>query len=68
MRESDGLVLFSLGCHYPSHFPWRLRDRWLESAAMTRTSIERCIWIFVVALIVTFFLTVAKVFAMLGWF
>jgi hypothetical protein len=35
---------------------------------MTRTSIERCIWIFVVALTVTFLWTVAKVFAMLGWF
>ena len=35
---------------------------------MTRTSIERCIWIFIVALIATFIGTVVKVFMMLGWF
>jgi hypothetical protein len=34
---------------------------------MTRTSIERCIWIFVVALIATFSWTLVKVLAMLGW-
>ena len=34
---------------------------------MTRTSIERCIWIFIVALVITFIWTVAKVFGMLGW-
>jgi hypothetical protein len=34
---------------------------------MTRTSIERCIWIFVVALICTFIWTVVKVLGMLGW-
>jgi hypothetical protein len=34
---------------------------------MTRTSIERCIWIFVAALIATFLWTVAQVFSMLGW-
>jgi hypothetical protein len=34
---------------------------------MTRTSIERCIWIFIVALVVTFIWTVSKVFAMVGW-
>jgi|GEM_PF-3394621 len=35
---------------------------------MTRPAIERCIWVFIVALIATFVWTVAKVFAMLGWF
>jgi hypothetical protein len=60
----------AVGCPrhvFPGHFPWRRRDRRLEGAAMTRTSIERCIWIFIVALSGTFLWTVSKVFAMLGW-
>jgi hypothetical protein len=35
---------------------------------MTRPSIERCIKIFVVALIATFVWTVSRVLTMLGWF
>lgn len=35
---------------------------------MTRPAIERCIKIFIVALIVTFVWTVSRVFTMLGWF
>jgi hypothetical protein len=35
---------------------------------MTRPAIERCIWVFIVALSATFIWTVAKVFTMLGWF
>ena len=35
---------------------------------MTRPAIERCIWIFIVALILTFFWTVVKVLEMIGWF
>jgi hypothetical protein len=34
---------------------------------MTRPAIERCIWVFIVALIITFIWTVVKVLAMLGW-
>jgi len=34
---------------------------------MTRPAIERCIWVFIVALIVTFVWTVTQVFSMLGW-
>ena len=34
---------------------------------MTRHAIERCIWVFIVALIVTFVWTVSKVLIMLGW-
>lgn len=34
---------------------------------MTRPAIERCIWVFIVALIVTFVWTVSKVLIMLGW-
>ncbi len=34
---------------------------------MTRTSIERSIWIFIVALVCTFIWTVCKVLALLGW-
>jgi hypothetical protein len=35
---------------------------------MTRPAIERCIWVFIVALILTFIWTVVKVLSMLGWF
>jgi hypothetical protein len=35
---------------------------------MTRSAIERCIWVFIIALILTFIWTVVKVLAMLGWF
>jgi hypothetical protein len=35
---------------------------------MTRSAIERCIWIFIVALAATFVWTLAKVLAMLGVF
>jgi hypothetical protein len=35
---------------------------------MTRPSIERCIKIFIVALIVTFGWTLTRVLTMLGWF
>ena len=35
---------------------------------MTRTSIERCIWIFIVALILTFGWTLTKVAGLLGLF
>lgn len=34
---------------------------------MTRTSIERSIYIFIVALIFTFIYTVCKVLALMGW-
>jgi hypothetical protein len=34
---------------------------------MTRPAIERCIWVFIVALIATFVWTVTQVFSMLGW-
>ena len=34
---------------------------------MTRPAIERCIWVFIVALIVTFGWTITRVLAMLGW-
>jgi hypothetical protein len=34
---------------------------------MTRTSIERSIYIFIVALICTFIYTVCKVLGMIGW-
>jgi hypothetical protein len=34
---------------------------------MTRLAIERCIWIFLVALVLTFVWTVIKVLGMLGW-
>ena len=34
---------------------------------MTRPAIERCIWVFIVALIVTFVWTVVQVFELLGW-
>lgn len=34
---------------------------------MTRTSIERSIYVFIVALICTFIYTVCKVLALIGW-
>jgi hypothetical protein len=34
---------------------------------MTRLAIERCIWIFLIALVLTFVWTVIKVLGMLGW-
>jgi len=49
------------------HFPWRRRFEWLKGAAMTRPAIERCIWVFIIALTATFAWTVAQVFKMLGW-
>ena len=39
----------------------------IERAAMTRPTIERCIKVFIVALVATFVWTVTKVFAMVGW-
>jgi hypothetical protein len=35
---------------------------------MTRPSIERCIWVFIVLLVATFVWTVTRVLDMLGWF
>jgi len=49
------------------HLPWRRRIGWVEGAAMTRPAIERCIWVFIVALIVTFGWTLTQVLGMLGW-
>jgi hypothetical protein len=43
---------------------WGIR----KPPAMTRPAIERCIYVFIVALILTFIWTVTKVLAMLGWF
>lgn len=34
---------------------------------MTRLAIERCIWVFIIALIATFGWTIIKVLGMLGW-
>jgi len=51
----------------PRHLPWRGRVRALERAAMTRPAIERCIWVFIVALVLTFGWTITRVLAMLGW-
>jgi len=34
---------------------------------MTRLAIERCIWVFIVALVLTFAWTVTQVLGMLGW-
>ncbi len=39
----------------------------IENAAMTRPAIERCIWIFIVALSATFVWTVTEVLKMVGW-
>ncbi len=52
----------------PRHFPWRIARPALQTAAMTRASIERSIKIFLVALILTFLWTVWKVGLMVGWF
>jgi hypothetical protein len=46
----------------------RIRIKGVENAAMTRPAIERCIWIFIVALSATFLWTVTKVLAQIGWF
>ena len=54
--------------HCTIHFAWRTGWCPLHRPPMTRPAIERCIWIFIVALIATFLWTVAKVLAMLGWF
>jgi hypothetical protein len=51
----------------PRHLPWREPVRALKRAAMTRPAIERCIWVFIVALVVTFGWTFTRVLAMLGW-
>jgi hypothetical protein len=50
------------------HLPWLVRRGTLETRAMTRPAIERCIHVFIVALIATFIWTVTKVLAMVGWF
>lgn len=34
---------------------------------MTRHAIERCIWVFIIALIITFGWTLTRVLAMFGW-
>lgn len=34
---------------------------------MTRPAIERCIWVFIVALVLTFGWTITRVLGMLGW-
>jgi hypothetical protein len=34
---------------------------------MTRPAIERCIWVFIIALVATFLWTLTGVFGMLGW-
>jgi hypothetical protein len=49
-------------------FPLRIRFQAIEPAAMTRTAIERCIWVFIVALILTFGWTLTKVAGLLGLF
>jgi hypothetical protein len=49
-------------------FPLPIRLQWIENAAMTRPAIERCIWIFIVALFATFVWTVCEVLKMVGWF
>jgi hypothetical protein len=50
------------------HFTWRIGSWGIEGAAMTRPAIERCIKVFIVALVVTFGWTLTRVAAMLGWF
>jgi hypothetical protein len=47
--------------------PWRSGPLAVEGAAMTRPSIELCIKVFIVALILTFGWTVTKVLAQIGW-
>jgi hypothetical protein len=49
-------------------FPLPIRLQEIEDAAMTRLAIERCIWIFIVALSATFVWTVTEVLKMVGWF
>jgi hypothetical protein len=49
-------------------FPLRIRAQAVEDAAMTRPAIERCIKVFIVALIATFIWTVTQVLGLLGWF
>jgi len=39
----------------------------LERSAMTRPAIERCIYVFILALVVAFAWTVMRVMMMLGW-
>ena len=39
-----------------------------EAPVMTRPAIERCIWVFIIALVCTFLWTVTRVLAMIGWF
>jgi hypothetical protein len=48
-------------------FPLRFHIHGIEDAAMTRLSIERCIYIFIVALSATFVWTVTEVLKMVGW-
>jgi hypothetical protein len=52
----------------PSPFHLPCRDKQVEGAAMTRPAIERCIWVFIVALILTFGWTLTKVAGLLGVF
>ena len=52
----------------PGHFPWRNRIGRVEGAAMTRPAIERCIKVFIVALIATFVWTVTQVLGQIGLF
>ena len=71
-KPASGRIVFSNGPlifqRAPPHFPWRIARPALQTAAMTRASIERSIKIFLVALILTFLWTVWKVGLMVGWF
>ena len=49
-------------------FPLRNQAQAIERAAMTRTAIERCIWVFIVALILTFGWTLTQVAGLVGLF
>jgi hypothetical protein len=49
-------------------FALPIRAQAVEGAAMTRPAIERCIKIFIVALIATFIWTVTQVLGLLGWY
>jgi len=60
----DRLGDFSVGLP----FPLPIRAQAVEGAAMTRPAIERCIKVFIVALIATFIWTVTQVLGLLGWF
>jgi hypothetical protein len=62
-KNSPTGIFFDLA----GHFSWRRRVGWLKRAAMTRPAIERCIWVFIVALVATFGWTVTQVMKMLGW-